>query len=89
MPHRQFEWNAFVAAIRGHKPHNAGKRAVYSDLANLMGRSACHTGQEVTWDQVMESRFEFCENPESFDYDTPAPVLPDENGQFPPHRPRE
>ena len=51
----QYEWNDFIDSIRNDKPHNEGRRAVYSDLTTLMGRAACHTGQEVTWDQMMRS----------------------------------
>jgi hypothetical protein len=47
-----------------------------------MGRAACHTGQTVTWDQVMNSTFKFVDDVDSLDFDSPAPVLADENGQF-------
>ena len=83
----QFEWNAFIADIRGDKPHNEAKRAAYSDLASIMGRAACHTGREVTWEQMMQSRFQFIDNPEALGYDSPVPVKPDETGHFPIPRP--
>ncbi len=83
----QFEWNAFIASIRGDKPHNEAKRAAYSDFASLMGRAACHTGQEVTWEDMMQSRFQFIDNPEALDYDSPVPVEPAEDGHFPIPRP--
>jgi predicted dehydrogenase len=79
----QFEWNVFIDSIRRDRPHNETKRAVYSDLASLMGRAACHTGQMVTWEQIMESRFQFCDYLDKLDYDSPAPVQADENGRFP------
>ncbi|MBM4090488.1 MAG: Gfo/Idh/MocA family oxidoreductase [Planctomycetes bacterium] len=79
----QYEWNEFIASIRNDRPHNEGKRAVYSDLTTLMGRAACHTGQTVTWDQMMKSRFQFCNYLETLSADSPVPVKPDENGQFP------
>jgi predicted dehydrogenase len=79
----QYEWNAFIDSIRNDRPHNEAKRAVYSDLATLMGRAACHTGQTVTWDQIMESDFQFCDYVDKMDYDSPAPVKADEDGQFP------
>jgi predicted dehydrogenase len=79
----QYEWNDFIASIRQDRPHNELKRAVYSDLTALMGRAACHTGQTVTWDQMMESRFQFCDYLDDLDYDSPVPVKADQNGQFP------
>jgi predicted dehydrogenase len=79
----QYEWNDFIASIRGDRPHNELQRAVYSDLTSLMGRAACHTGQTVTWDQIMDSRFQFCDYLDDLDYDSPVPVRADANGQFP------
>ena len=79
----QYEWNDFIDSIRKDRPHNEAKRAVYSDFATLMGRAACHTGQTVTWDQMMKSKFQFCSNLDSLSFDSPAPVKADENGQFP------
>ncbi len=78
----QYEWNDFIHSIRTDRRHNEIQRAVYSDLTTLMGRAACHTGQEVTWDQIMKSRFQFCDYLDDLDYDSPAPVKADENGQF-------
>ena len=79
----QYEWNDFIASIRHDRPHNECRRAVYSDLATLMGRAACHTGQTVTWDEMMKSNFKFCPDVDSLNYDSPVPVKADENGQFP------
>jgi predicted dehydrogenase len=79
----QYEWNVFIDSIRNDRPHNETKRAVYSDLTSLMGRAACHTGQTVTWDQIMKSKFQFCDYLDDLDYDSPAPVKADEDGRFP------
>jgi predicted dehydrogenase len=79
----QYEWNVFIDNIRRDRPHNELKRAVYSDLTSLMGRAACHTGQTVTWDQMMQSRFQFCNYLDELDYESPVPVQADQNGQFP------
>ena len=79
----QYEWNALIDSIRKDTPHNEIRRAVYSDLTSLMGRAACHTGQEVTWDQIMASDFQFCDYLDDLHFDSPAPVKADANGQFP------
>jgi hypothetical protein len=79
----QYEWNVFIGNIRNDRPHNETRRAVYSDLASCMGRAACHTGQTVTWDDMMKSRFQFCDYLDDLDYDSPAPVRADEDGWFP------
>jgi hypothetical protein len=79
----QYEWNDFIASIRHDRPHNECKRAVYSDLTTLMGRAACHTGQTVTWDEMMKSDFQFCDYLDKLSADSPAPCKADANGQFP------
>jgi predicted dehydrogenase len=79
----QYEWNDFISAIRNDKPHNECKRGVYSDMTTLMGRAACHTAQEVTWDQMMKSDFQFCDYLDKLNYDSPAPVKADDQGRFP------
>jgi len=79
----QYEWNHFIDSIRNDKPHNEAKRAVYADYASLMGRAACHMGQEITWDQVTGSEFQFCDYLDDLQPDSEVPVRADENGQFP------
>ena len=79
----QYEWNVFIDSIRNDRPHNEIQRAVYSDLTSLMGRAACHTNEIVTWDQMMASRFQFCDYLDDLRYDSPAPVKADRDGWFP------
>ena len=79
----QYEWNDFINNIRHDRPHNEARRAVYSDLTTLMGRAACHTGQTVTWEQMMKSDFQFCDHLDRLSADSPAPVKAGEGGQFP------
>ena len=48
-----------------------------------MGRAAVHTGKIVTWDEMMNSEFAFCDYLDDLSYDSPAPVLANDEGQFP------
>ena len=70
-------------SIRNDRPHNEAKRAVYSDLTTLMGRAACHTGQTVTWNEMMKSDFQFCDYLDQLSPESPVPVKADQDGQFP------
>ena len=79
----QYEWNVFIDNIRNNRPQNELKRAVYSDLTSLMGRAACHTGQTVTWEGIMQSRFQFCDYLDDLNADSPVPVRADKDGRFP------
>ena len=85
-PPWDYEWMRFIESIRNDRPHNEAKRAVYADYASLMGRAAAHTNQIVTWEDVTQSQFAFCEAPEALDFDSPPPVQANEEGFFPaPH----
>jgi len=79
----QNEWNALVDAIRGDKPHNEVERGVKGSLVTSLGRMAAHTGQEVTYDQILNSDHEMAPGLDKFTMDSPAPLQPDANGRYP------
>jgi predicted dehydrogenase len=47
------EWNDLMEAIRNDKPYNECPRGVEASLVTSMGRMAAHTGQEITYDQML------------------------------------
>ena len=79
----QQEWNALLGAIRKDQPHNEAKRAAMSNLADLMGRGAVHSGKVVTWEEMMASSFQFCPGIDHLGYDSPPPVQADAEGRYP------
>ncbi len=79
----QAEWNSLLQAIRENKPHNEAKRAAESNLADLMGRAAVHTGKLITWDEMMASTFSFCPNIDQLTPDSAPPIQADAKGQYP------
>lgn len=79
----KLEWVHFIDAIRNDKPWNEVKRGVEASLVTSMGRMAAHTGQEVTYDQILNQGMEFAPDVENLTQDGPAPVKPDENGKYP------
>ncbi|HEV2394136.1 MAG TPA: Gfo/Idh/MocA family oxidoreductase [Verrucomicrobiae bacterium] len=52
----QIEHNELFASIRNGKPINDGHRMAQSTLMGLMGRMAAYTGQEVTWEEALNSQ---------------------------------
>jgi predicted dehydrogenase len=70
----QQEHNELFAGIRNGKPINDGVRMAHSTLVALMGRMAAYTGQEITWDQALNSQESLV--PVDFQsWNTPAPVV--------------
>jgi len=52
----QNEHNELFASIRSGKPINDGVWMAHSTLLGIMGRMAAYTGQEITWEQAMNSQ---------------------------------
>jgi myo-inositol 2-dehydrogenase / D-chiro-inositol 1-dehydrogenase len=52
----QTEHNELFASIRSGTAINDGEAMAHSTLMAIMGRMAAYTGQEVTWEQVMNSQ---------------------------------
>ncbi len=79
----QAEWADFLHAIDNDLPYNEMERAAFANLATIMGRAAVHSGKVVTWEEAMRSNFQWCENIDEMNEDTPPPVLPDSSGRYP------
>ncbi|MHC4228560.1 MAG: Gfo/Idh/MocA family protein [Planctomycetota bacterium] len=77
------EWQLLLDAIRQDKPHNEARRAGEAEVAALMGRMATHTGQYVTWDQALNSNFQFVEDIDNMTFDTHAPISAGPDGIYP------
>ena len=52
----QHEHDVLFASIRQNKPIADGERMATSTMLAMMGRMAAYTGQEITWDQAMNSQ---------------------------------
>ena len=46
----------FVNAIRKNQPINEAEHVAHATLTAIMGRTAAYTGQEITWDAIMDSK---------------------------------
>ena len=77
------EWQLLLDAIRQDRPHNEARRAGEAEVAALMGRMATHTGQLVTWDQALNSDFQFIADIDNMTFDTPAPIHDGPDGLYP------
>ena len=70
----QVEHDELFASIRNGKPINDGVRMATSTLMALMGRMAAYSGQEVTWEQAMNSKEQLV--PEKLTWDMSLPIAP-------------
>jgi len=72
--HYQIEHDEFFAAIRSGKPINNGVYMANSTLLAILGRMAAYTGQELSWNQAMNSTQSL--TPPHCDWKQPLPELP-------------
>jgi predicted dehydrogenase len=77
------EWTDLVDAITNDKPYNEVPRGVEASIVSNMGRMAAHIGQEVKYEQALNSAHELAPNVADFTMDGPAPVMPDADGRYP------
>jgi myo-inositol 2-dehydrogenase/D-chiro-inositol 1-dehydrogenase len=70
----QAEHDALFASIRQGKPINDGVRMCTSTMLAIMGRMAAYTGQQITWEQAMNSQVKL--GPDKIEWNMSLPVAP-------------
>ena len=76
----QVEHDEFFKSIRSNDIISDAENGAKSTLSAIMGRMATYSGKTVTWDEALNSDHQIM--PESVDWDTTPPSLPDENGFY-------
>ncbi len=79
----QNEWNDLMDAIRNDKPYNEAKRGVEASLVTSMGRMAAHTGQEITFEDMLNCEHEMAPGLDQLTKDSPAPLQAGPDGRYP------
>jgi len=79
----QLEWRNLIKAIRDDLPYNEVKRGVEASLVTSMGRMAAHTGQVVTYDDMLNCDHEFAPEVDKFTPDSHAPLVANARGKYP------
>jgi len=70
----QTEHDEFFASIRAGRPINDGKRMANTTLMAIMGRMAAYTGQEIGWEEALNSKQSLM--PEKLDWNTKLDLPP-------------
>ena len=79
----QEEWVHLIDAIRQDKPYNEVKRGVEASLVTSMGRMAAHTGQIITYEDMLNCDHEFAPDLDKLTASSPAPLQPGPDGKYP------
>jgi len=79
----QNEWDDLMDAIRNDKPYSEVERGVQASLVTSMGRMAAHTGQEITYEDILNSDHEMSAGLDKLDADSTAPLVAGPDGRYP------
>ena len=78
----QLEWEDLIDAIINDKKYNEVERGAIASMVTSMGRMAAHTGNIVTYDQMLACEHEFAPAVDKMTEDGPAPIEVNE-GAYP------
>lgn len=79
----QNEHDLLFAAIRNDQPYNETERCAKSCMTAIMGRMACESGRQITWDEALASNVQLAPGLDNLKWTDPAPVMPDAQGGYP------
>jgi len=79
----QNEWNDLMDAIRGDRPYHEAQRGIEASLVTSMGRMAAHTGQEITYEQMLNCEHEFAPGLDKLTMTSDAPLKARADGTYP------
>ncbi|GAB4127478.1 MAG: Gfo/Idh/MocA family oxidoreductase [Thermogutta sp.] len=80
----QYELDLLVEAIRKDLPYNETERCAKSCLTAILGRMAIESGQEVTFEEALNSDLVLAPDLDKWtNLDDPAPVQADAQGRYP------
>jgi predicted dehydrogenase len=83
----QLEWDHLIDAIRQDRPYNEVARSAQASLVVAMGRRAVHTGQIVSYDDMLNCDEEFAPGVDRLTMESPAPLQADARGRYPTPQP--
>jgi len=79
----QLEWDDLVTAIREDKSYNEARRGALASLVTSMGRMSAHTGQVVTYEEMLNCEHEFAPDVDKLTMNSPAPLQLGPDGKYP------
>jgi len=76
----QVEHDDLFAAVRQNQPYNEAEYAANSTMMAILGRMCTYSGQELSWEQAIQSQIGVM--PKEFSMSATPPTVPDANGFY-------
>jgi predicted dehydrogenase len=77
----QVEHDHLFDAIRNNKPYNEAENGAKSTMTAILGRMCTYSGQEIKWDDAINSKIAL--RPDGYTFDSKPPTTPDAEGWYP------
>ena len=74
------EWEHLIDAIRNDREYNEVERGVKASVVTSMGRMAAHTGQLITYDQMLNCEHAMSPGIENLTLESDSPLMPKDDG---------
>ncbi len=75
------EHQVLFDAVRSGRPVNNGDYMVTSTMTAVLGQMVCYTGQQLTWDEALNSPWKA--GPDACSWDMDPPAKPNPDGTYP------
>ena len=79
----QLEWDDLMEAIRKDQKYNEVSRGAIASLVTSMGRMTAHTGQMITYEDMLNCPHEFAPGVDKLTMKSEAPLQLASNGKYP------
>ena len=77
------EWEHLLDAIRNDIPYNEVERGVAASVTTSMGRMAAHTGQEISYEDMLNCEHQMAPGVDELTLDGESPLKADSDGRYP------
>lgn len=78
----QQEQHDLIEALMAGKIYNEGEYGAHSTFTAILGREACYSGKELTWDKLLAEGRDYCPGIDDWDWNSVPPATKDESGAY-------
>jgi len=77
------EWEHLIEAIQTDSEFNEVERGVKASVVTAMGRMAAHTGQVITYDEMLNCPHDMSPESDKLTLSSNSPIMPNDDGSYP------
>jgi len=78
----QQEQHDLIESLMAGKIYNEGEYGAHSTFTSILGREACYSGKELTWDELLAKGKNWTPGIDNWNWNTMPPAVKDANGAY-------